>query len=859
MDNKYEESLKKALLLIKQQESTIDSLEHEPIAVIGMSCRFPGGANSPKEFWNLLKAGFDSSIEVPASRWNIDEYYDLAPDAPGKIVSRKSCFLNIDIKGFDTNFFEISPRETEYLDPQQRLLLEVTWEALENAGIKPSTLKLSNTGVFIGISGHDYGDSLLRNLHDDEIEAYFATGNASSTAAGRISYLFGLQGPCFPIDTACSSSLVALHQACLSLRYKESDVAISGGVNLLLSPHLSIDFSQAHMLAPDGHCKTFDASADGYVRGDGCGILILKRLSDALKNNDQILTLIKGSAVNQDGPSSGLTVPNGPAQIKLIKQALGRAKLQPNDIDYIEAHGTGTSLGDPIEFNALNQVFSGKRTNPLVVGTVKTNIGHTESAAGIAGVIKTILALQNEEIPRHLHFSKINPEIELDKIPAKIPLDAIDWNRNTTRPRRAGVSSFGFSGTNSHVILEESPITVDDIPIEIQTLLTHRDHFLFISAKNKESLNLQIEQYKKFLSETSASIANICYTSQEGRELFDHLAIFKGTTVDELKTKLEKHEFCTQQEVMPYSPECFIYLRKVTLPNYAFVRQTYWHSALSHRKETKWGQEIHPLLGTLLPRLLGYKERQYIQSLTVAMNPYLVDHQVFNQIIFPAAGYIELMLATLDSINIELNEISIELPLKLEENEAVNLQVIVTPISDTEQTIAIYSQQMENTFQLHAQGIGVINQNLQSIEKNLLSEISDKEYQSYPPENIYSKLSQQGFQYGPKFQVLKSLQVNETEVLAEIDSNDVIDSRYKIYPPLLDGCFQALSGLLMFNKDTSFENTVYLPIGLKNFQLNLNKNLTPHWFVHAVLDTANTDIVKGVLVSDITLLNEKER
>ncbi|MFI4954656.1 MAG: beta-ketoacyl synthase N-terminal-like domain-containing protein, partial [Gammaproteobacteria bacterium] len=308
---------------------------NDSIAIIGMGCRFPGGAESPEQFWSLLQAGFDSSIEVPKERWNIDAYYDPNPDVPGKMISRKSSFLTSAIADFDAEFFRISPREAEYLDPQQRLLLEVTWEALEDSGIEPKTLNSSLSGVFIGLSSHDYEDLLTKALNVEEIDAYFVTGNAASTATGRISYTLGLQGPSLAVDTACSSSLVALHQACQSLRLGESNLAIAGGVNVLLSPALSIDFSQAHMLAADGHCKTFDASADGYVRGEGCGIVILKRLSDAQRDHDRILAIISGSAVNQDGTSSGLTVPNGPSQEAVIRQALDQAQLNANDIDYI--------------------------------------------------------------------------------------------------------------------------------------------------------------------------------------------------------------------------------------------------------------------------------------------------------------------------------------------------------------------------------------------------------------------------------------------------------------------------------------------------------------------------------------------
>jgi len=468
--------LGKALAALDAARKQIKKLSYlEPIAIVGLGCRFPGGANSPEIFWDLLQKGFDASIEIPNTRWNIDDYYNADPHAVGTMISRNSCLLDGPIDEFDPLFFGISPREADYLDPQQRLLLEVTWEALEQANINPRELVDSRTGVFIGISTHDYGDLLNKKLQTNNIEAYFATGTSASTAAGRISYTLGLKGPSIAIDTACSSSLVALHQGCVSLRQGESDLIITGGVNLLLSPLLNINFSRSHMLAPDGHCKTFDKNADGYVRGEGCGIVVLKRLSDAQRDHNTIWAVIKGSAVNQDGNSSGLTVPNGVAQKELIETALQQANLQPDDIDYIEAHGTGTSLGDPIEINALYRVFGvdqekNKRENPLLVATVKTNIGHLEAAAGIAGIIKTVLSLHHQQIPQHLHYHEPNPTaIDFKLIPLEIPTQSIEWKKQNNHIRRAGVSGFGFSGTNAHVILEEAPVQEE---LKLQPRLT---------------------------------------------------------------------------------------------------------------------------------------------------------------------------------------------------------------------------------------------------------------------------------------------------------------------------------------------------------------------------------------------------
>ncbi|MFM7172256.1 MAG: type I polyketide synthase, partial [Caldilinea sp.] len=379
-----------------------------PIAVVGMACRFPG-ADTPEQFWQLLTAGADLVQEVPSSRWPVNEFYDPQRPLPGKMYTREAAFLD-DVAAFDPLFFGISPREAVGMDPQQRLLLEISWEVLERAGLAQSTLVNSQTGVFVGIGAGEYG--ALHQIEDwTELDTHAVTSGGNSVAAGRLAYTLGLQGPAMAIDTACSSSLVALHLACQSLRIGECDLALAGGVNLMLAPVAHIALSQIGALAADGRCKTFDAAADGYGRGEGAGMVLLKRLSDAERDGDPILAIIKGSAVNHDGPSSGLTVPNRLAQEKLIRCTLAAARISADAVSYIEAHGTGTALGDPIEMHALGAIFGAARPTPLLVGSVKTNVGHLEAAAGIAGFIKTVLALQHRQIPPHLHFHTPNPYI----------------------------------------------------------------------------------------------------------------------------------------------------------------------------------------------------------------------------------------------------------------------------------------------------------------------------------------------------------------------------------------------------------------------------------------------------------------
>jgi len=509
---------------------------NEPVAVIGMGCRFPGDANNPDAFWDLLKNGRDAISEIPLQRWNVNEYYDPDPEAPGKMVTRWGGFIHgIDITGFDTTFFRISPREANALDPQQRMLLEVSWEALENAGISPHSLKDRGVGVYLGMSTDDYKGAHLWSDNLNNIDAYSASGSMYSSAGGRLSYFLGLRGPNISLDTACSSSLVALHIACQALRNRECQMALVAGVNSLLTPHLFVYFSKAGILSPDGRCKTFSASANGYVRGEGCGVLVLKRLQDAESDGDRIIALIRGTALNQDGASSSFSAPNGIAQQEVILRAIDNAGLTPADVSYVEAHGTGTALGDPIEVEALRQVFERghDRDHPLMIGSVKTNIGHLEAAAGVAGLIKTILSLIHESIPPHLHFYKPNPHIPWNRIPIEVVTQVKPWLRSD-KPRMAGVSSFGFSGTNAHVILQEAPLMPKRVS-EVERPI----HILNISAKNEEALKALAGAHVKCLSDQKCGdIADLCYTANTGRDHFAHRLSVAGATRKEIKNIL---------------------------------------------------------------------------------------------------------------------------------------------------------------------------------------------------------------------------------------------------------------------------------------------------------------------------------
>ncbi len=495
---------------------------NDPIAVIGMSCRFPGGANDPQSFWDLMKNGIDAIREAPKDRWDLGKYTEKQPDVP----LRWGGFLK-DVGWFDADFFHISPREAESMDPQQRLILEVAWEAIEDAGITRESLKGCQAGVFIGISSNDYAKRT--DLVNDP---WSGTGNSFSAAAGRLSYFLGLQGPSVGVDTASSSSLVAVHLACQSVRLGECDMALAGGVNLILSPEHTLHMSRLGVMAADGRCKTFDAGADGYVRSDGCGIVLLKRLSAAQRDGDKILAVIRASVANQNGTSSSLTAAHGPSQEALVRRALILAGLSTAAIDYVECHGTGTPLGDRVELQALGNVFSEGRTTeqPVLVGSVKTQIGHAEAAAGVAGLIKVILALQHESLPPHLHFHRPNPKIPWNRIPVEVCSEYRPWPAESG-PHLAGVSSFGITGTNAHVIVEQAPAAT--LPVKS----CDRPLLLPLSANSEKALQAMARNWLTALEKMTA-LPDAVYTASVRRSHLSHRLAVTGKNAAELAAAL---------------------------------------------------------------------------------------------------------------------------------------------------------------------------------------------------------------------------------------------------------------------------------------------------------------------------------
>ncbi|MFI6291653.1 beta-ketoacyl synthase N-terminal-like domain-containing protein [Nonomuraea sp. NPDC050790] len=497
----------------------------EPVAVVGLACRVPG-ARDAEAFWTLLSERRDAIGPVPPARWDADRLFDA-----GATATTMGGFLE-SVDGFDHGFFRVSPREARSMDPQQRLFLEVAWEALEHAGLPAEDLRDSRTGVFVGLNSTDYQQLVLSG--DAEVDLYYGTGNSFSGSAGRLSYLLGLRGPSLAVDTACSSSLTAVHLACQSLRAGESEVAVAGGANVMVTPTIFRAMSAAGALSRDGRCKTFDDSADGYGRGEGAGAVVLKRLSDARRDGDQVLAVIRGSAVNQDGASGGLTVPSGVAQQEVIGDALRQAGLEAAQVDYVEAHGTGTRLGDAVELRALATALCAGRSaaRPLLVGSVKTNIGHLEAAAGIVGLIKVVLALGHGRIPAHLHFDLPTRQFAWERLPLRVPGEAVPWN-GEGGARVAGVSAFGFTGTNAHVVLQEPP-AASPRPARPDRAMT-----LAVSARTEQALDEAVARMRERLAATpEEELADLCWTSLVRRTHHEHRIAVVGSSAGELADRL---------------------------------------------------------------------------------------------------------------------------------------------------------------------------------------------------------------------------------------------------------------------------------------------------------------------------------
>ncbi|MFN3647973.1 MAG: SDR family NAD(P)-dependent oxidoreductase [Armatimonadota bacterium] len=797
------EVLRRAYREIQQLRSQLEARERaatEPIAIVGLGCRFPGGIDDAASYWKALETGRDCVGRVPPDRWDADALFDPDLDAPGRICTREGGFLG-DVRGFDAEFFGISPREAARMDPQQRLLLEVAWEALEDAGVPVDRLYGSRTGIFVGYAVSDYARLYLRSGAPEQVDSYYSTGTSPSIVAGRLSYLLGLQGPSLVVDTACSSSLVATHLALQSLRQGECELALAGGVNLVLSPELSINFSRARMLSPDGRCKTFDASADGYGRGEGCGVVVLKRLSDAGRDGDRVLALIRGSAVNHDGRSGGLTAPNGRAQVALLRQALRGAGLTPEQVSYLESHGTGTALGDPIELHALAEVFAGRET-PLWVGSVKTNLGHLEAAAGVAGLIKTVLALQHRCLPPHLHFGEWNPHIDRRGVPLEIPREPQAWEGRDGR-WIAGVSSFGFSGTNAHVLLEAAPE-----PPVLVAASPEGGHLLCLSAKDAAGLQALASRYERYLAElerngSAVRLADVCGTAYCGRTHFEARLAVVGATAAELRERLRDwaaggepgqclgagdarlreagEAYVRGGEVDPAVFGEAGSWRKAPLPTYPFQRRDFWLPARSGEGSRS--------PGTLLTRTGASGDRGAVFQGRVSPQelPLLRDSGGLAHV----GVHLELVAQSMRELRgdagCELADVHFSRALVVEPPREVRLTL--------GNDFRIESRAAESAdWQAHVTG-RVLKPSCAS-ERIDLERVRARCAAHQTEAELYWRLEQAGFQLGPAARCVESLQRGEGEALAVLRDPGGAEFALGCHPGLVEACAQLGYALL---------------------------------------------------------------
>ncbi|WP_131777542.1 SDR family NAD(P)-dependent oxidoreductase [Legionella cherrii] len=811
-------------LITQPASKPVAAKEEDSIAIIGMSCTFPNAPNIAA-FETLLDEGKSGMRDIPLERWDNQKYYDPDMDAPGKSYVNKLGLIE-NIKCFDANFFGISPREAKLMEPQQRIFLECSYKALENANYLPESLRGSLTGVFAGVGPNEYYAQLEKSgFSNEELSVYSITGNVSNLIPGRVAYTFDFKGPSISVDTACSSSLVAIHYACQSLKNREIDYALAGGVNVLLLPESNITLCKAKALAPDGYCKTFDELADGYARAEGCGVLFLKRLSDALRDKDNILAVIKASAVNSDGRSAGLTVPNGKSQEEVMMKALSQTDLSASDISYIEAHGTGTSLGDPIEVHAINQVYGKEHSqdNPLYLGAVKTNIGHLESAAGVASVIKTVLSLQKKKIYKLLHFKKLNPHIHLGD--TLLALQKIDWNTGS-KLRCAGVNAFGFSGTNAHVILQEFPKPAEQKPTQ-----SAKVQLLILSANSQASLEHLAQSYQQYLATTQDDFGDICFTAATCRAQQPYRLALIAHNAQEASHLLETGQFAlshgkkstlnvqnesmlqsvltaymqgTQVDWALYYKDSGYQFNKVNLPNYVFDSVEFWIDKSTSSRPS--ADAVHPLLGQMFS--MPGNEFLFSNTLDLEHLPYINQNFIFDKVIFPATAFIELGLSAarfvLKHNAFSIEHFHIERPLYPKHDQ--EFQLHVKPKNDEQYKINIFAKEEDN-WQLFSEM--EINSHIPTISESLdFYDLKSSSERQFDASQIYEHFKKHALFYGDDLRVLQESYIHADGVLSKVIMTKNSQSVNYYYPPiLLDGMMQSI---LLFKMNHE-EHTVYVP------------------------------------------------
>lgn len=853
--NKYEDDRKSPILPDNNADQSTSTQE---VAVIGMSCRFPG-AKDAKTFWDNLSQGVSSIQEVPEERWKAEDYYDPDPLRLDKTSSKWGGFLN-EIDVFDAHFFNMSGKEAELTDPQQRLFLEESWSALEDAGYANDSVSNKKCAVFVGVGSSDY----MMNV-SDTVDPQSLWGTESSILPARISYFLNMKGPSVAVNTACSSSLVALHLACQSIKNAESEMAIAGGAFISTTPYFHIAASNAGMLSPDGLCSTFDEAANGFVPGEGIAAVVLKDLEAALRDGDHIYGVIKGSGINQDGKTNGITAPSTLSQTELELEVYRKTGISPEDIEYVEAHGTGTKLGDPIEIEALSNAYrqytDKKQFCPI--GSVKTNIGHASAAAGIASVIKVLLALNNQQLPPSLNYKHCNQHIDLAESPFYVLSKSKEWKTRPDNTRLATVSSFGFSGTNAHLLISEAPSRNSEQIIKPFYLIP-------LSAKSKVALHQKavdlLQWIKEHENDDSLSLADISYSLGARRKHFSYRACYVVRNLEELKRDLAQFpiddtvkinqqpktgklqriqnlsesiglsqqndsSILVQMEELAkgylegYDPQWDLLFGRsrpsmLSMPTYPFDRERYWYEDSGQTKNDRSSQVLHPLVHTNTSTL----EEQTFTSVFSIENPLVKDHIAQDIAILPAAAYVEMALAAVQlsaqDNYVVAKHIGWFKPLVI--HSSIKVQVSLYPKdSDIEfdiWTASLDDDALENERIVHASGI-LMKKESSSTSKILnLQEILNRCSKVLDGKSLYSWFKSRGFNYGPEYQTLDYICLGKDEALAKLKTPLAQNSRvtdYHLYHSILDGALQAVMATT-YGEDN---NTAYLPYSLDQLEV----------------------------------------